>query len=145
MIKRSLHRGESVSGGIVADLVKAGGVGDDTKTVRSHVWVLPEHGTTVPTVLHGSVEAATEDRRAHESIVGIALDGRLSNNKLVKGHAGVLVDLEETRKREVVAGVPNEFIARTVILLVVELLRVAEQDEKSKESKKKEDEAVREE
>ncbi len=78
------------------DLGETGGVSDNTETVRSHVRVFPEHGTTLPAVLNSNVEASTHDRGSHESIVGIALPGGLADNELVEGNTGVLVDFEET-------------------------------------------------
>lgn len=89
--------------------------------MRRHVRVLPEHGSSIPAVLNRSIEAAAEHRGLHESVVSIILPCRLANDELVERDAGVLVDLEQTGEREVVAGVPDELVARVVVLLVIEL------------------------
>lgn len=57
--------------------LKSGIVADDTKTVRCHVRHLPEARTTVPAVLHGILQAATQYRGLQEFIRGITLNSGL--------------------------------------------------------------------
>lgn len=92
--------------------------------------VLPEHCACIPAVLNTNVQAPTQHRRAHETIGGITLDGRLSNDKFFKWYARGLVDLKKAGLWEIVARIPDEPIAGGVaIVSLIVCLRIGKEEQ----------------
>lgn len=91
--------------------------------VRVHVWELPPHQASRPTVGECGLSALAQITLAHVAAVGVSRDGGLADDDLVQVHLAVLCDFKDGRRRPLLRTGPDEVVAVDVgvFALVVEL------------------------